>query len=74
MPIDIFENIIPKLDIGYHYIFRIHLKYKHEKDIRDINVLLLSEEGELSWLNDWYEGEEYVHVVGYIKVDDVYIC
>lgn len=74
MEIDILKNIISKLDEGYNYIFRIHLKYNHEKEIRDINVILLSEDGEWVWLNDWYEGEEYVHIVGYIKVDDVYIC
>ena len=59
------------------YIVRIRLKYDHEKVAREINQILIFEPSNLpdgidfTWLNDWYEGEEDVEVVGYIKVPEI---
>lgn len=61
------------------YIVRIRLKYNHEKEAREINQILLFEPGNLPsgndfvWLNDWDEGEEYIEIVGYLKVPEIEI-
>ena len=56
-------------------IVRVRRKYAHESEWRDDNQLLLWDEEMVAycWLNDWFEGEEYVEIVGYTAVSDVYI-
>ena len=73
IPEEIEKKIIAELNEGEHYIVRIRLKYAHEKEFRDINTLLIAEGPEWVWLDDWYEGEDVVHYVGFTAVNDVHI-
>lgn len=55
------------------YIVRIAYKYAHEKTWTITNEYLSYnfEFDMWEWQNDWHEGQEYVEVLGYIRVDDI---
>ena len=52
----------------------LKLKYDYEEEYRYTNQLLLVDENfEYYWLNDWNEGETDVEVIAFIPVSDVRI-
>ena len=56
-----------------NYIVRLGYKYCWEEDFTVSNELLEWEYDtrDYVWLNDWYEGQDFVYVIGFIKVSDV---
>ena len=73
MHIDDFMEMIRKKEIREDLIVRLAYKYE-PTDEYTISNEVLSWEFDLDgyvWLNDWWEGEEYVGVIAYTKVDDV---
>lgn len=78
MSCDEFHEFLAKSDIGDKICF-IRLKYFWEAKPRYINELLVYDPdscrpySEYCWVNDWYEGEDEVDVLGCIDVCDVVI-
>lgn len=55
-------------------VVTLKIKYDYENEYRYTNQLLLVDENfEYYWLNDWNEGETDVEVIAYIPVSDVRI-
>jgi len=55
-------------------IVSIRYKYLHEKEWTQSNEVLevdMSADGYYVWLNDWYEGQEDVEILGCIPVSDI---
>lgn len=73
---DEFNEYIAKSDIGDKICF-IRLKYSWEEKPRYITELYLYDPksclpySKYCWLNDWYEGEDEVEILGCIDVCDV---
>lgn len=77
MTIEEFESKVARSMMVESKVVSIRLKYSFESDWRYINELYLYDpEGGLPysdyvWENDWYEGEEYVEILGYINISDI---
>lgn len=75
---DAFNEYIAKCDIGDKICF-IRLKYSWEEKSRYITELYLYDPesclpfSKYCWLNDWYEGEDEVEILGCIDVSDVVV-
>ena len=70
-----FLTRVREMEEGYDLIVRIAQRYEHETDFRESNQLFLwdCEKCEHYWLSDWHEGEEYFGIVGYDRVEDIYL-
>ena len=66
-----FVDYIDSLPIKQDYIVKLCYGYSKD-DMEECNVLLCLD-GDLNyyWLNDWYEGQEFVEVKGFIPIQDV---
>lgn len=56
------------------YIVSIRLKNSEYSQWEYINELLTLNEDDpfyFIWDNDWYEGEKFVEILGYISIDDI---
>lgn len=54
------------------YIVSIRLRYDHETEWEYLNELYLVEDDlSYEWLNDWYEGQQQVEILGYFAINDV---
>lgn len=59
---------ISHLEIGT-YIVVIKLKYNYEDDYRiEQTVVSVGIDEYITWLDDWWEGEEYVELVSYHNI------
>ena len=56
-----------------NYIVKLAYRYCWEEDFTISNELLEwdSSDEDYIWLHDWNEGQDFVYVVGFIKVSDV---
>lgn len=74
MSLDEFMEYI-KTQIVTDYIVRLKYKYNHETDYTITNEIFVCEIGEdgvnYLWLNDWYEGQQDIKVLGCIPVESV---
>lgn len=57
------------------YVVEIMLKYNHEDDYRTTTEVYDKEDSDdinsWVWLNDWYEGEDEIWVIGAAPVDKI---
>lgn len=65
-----FLNKLDNMMLG-DYIVEVHYKYSFE-DVWTVSneILTISVDG-IEWLNDWYEGQEDIEVLGIISVDAI---
>ena len=66
---DFLQEVLP---LSEEYIVRIAYKYDCEEDYEVSNELLLMENdrGDYIWEHDWWEGQQDVRVLGWIKVSE----
>lgn len=67
------ECLFSKLETHYDYLCHILYGYKDTRDYFTSNELLLWDDeihGHV-WLNDWWEGQDYIEILGYIKIDEI---
>ena len=65
-----FDDYIFKL-VPDTYIVRIKMKYSSEKEYVYTNEVLDWCGGYFEWLNDWWEGQQDVQILGCIPLRDV---
>lgn len=53
------------------YVVKLAYKYHWEEDYTISNELLEWDSEDYVWVNDWNEGQDFVYVIGFIKVSDV---
>lgn len=70
MKIEEFYKYCDRLTFG-DYIVRIKYKYNHEKVYMISNEIITITYDLIEWLNDWYEGQEDIEVLGIISVDAI---
>jgi hypothetical protein len=66
-----YNDFLNKLDdmmLG-EYIVEVHYKYSYEDAFTVSNEILTIEADGITWLNDWWEGQEDVFIGGFIRVD-----
>ena len=57
---------------GPEFIVKIMYRYKDEPAYREENqVVWFDEHDNMVWLNDWWEGQEDILVLGYMPVEDI---
>lgn len=71
MSLEDFFDELYREDIVESYIVTLKYKYDCEKEYTIENEILLAENGDYCWLNDWNEGQTDVEVIGYIPVRKV---
>lgn len=71
MDLDKFFEIIENEQTDY--IVRLAYKFEFEKDYDISNEILEWDSDGYVWVNDWYEGQTDVYVIGFIKVSDVVV-
>ena len=53
------------------YIVRIAQRYNFERDYEEFNTCVDFGFENVTWMSDWWEGQEHVILKGYIRVEDV---
>ena len=57
------------------YIVKLRYRYGHEKEWTVSNEILeyyADSKGEnYIWLNDWFEGQQWVEIMGFMPIEDV---
>lgn len=69
-----YEKIVRQLpkDLHGQYIVRISQRYKWESNFEFFNEYVnFTPEGLIEWEYDWWEGQEEVHLIGYVRIEDV---
>ena len=64
------QSQLPK-DIHGEYIVRIAQRYKWENKFDIFNEYVNFTPDCAEWEFDWWEGQEEVHLLGYVKLEDV---
>ena len=70
MKYDDFANVIENWPYG-DYVVRIAYRYDFEENEYITNEIFEHTPSYDSWLNDWWEGQEHIKILGFINVDAV---
>lgn len=56
-----------------YYLVHMRERYAHEKEWQDFNILFCFNQDtcKYEWEWDFWEGQEYVEVLGFIDLDDI---
>ena len=53
------------------YLVQLGIAYHNDKMDDITEVLTVDEHGRLVWLNDWWEGQDYIVIFGFAPVDEI---
>lgn len=74
LTLDEFFDIIKTMP-STDYIVKLRYRYDYEKEWTVTNEILEyyadSKSENYIWLNDWFEGQQWVEIMGFIPVEDV---
>ena len=64
-------NDLP-LEYGSTYVAKLLIRYDFETEPECLyEVFDNGGDDTITWLNDWYEGQDHIELLGIIKVDDI---
>ena len=63
--------LFDKLRLGEDYIVKIKCRYNATGEEYISNEILLSDDEGFEWVNDWWEGQDYIECMGYINVNNI---
>ena len=74
---NVFNWLYDKLDTlnshahGSEFIVKIMYRYTGETYIEENQIVWFDGEGNMVWLDDWWEGQQDILVLGYVPVEDI---
>lgn len=60
------------IEMGATYLAKILYKYDFEDDWScSYEVFSMDENEDVTWMNDWYEGQQHIKIEGLVIIDDI---